>query len=68
MPVPVDVTAASTAVLGGAPLPPLAAAYLDATGNRNGGYDLGDLVAWLRRTGERIPPVLSRERSGGSPR
>ncbi len=58
--VSVDPVAAARAVLGGAPLDAASAAYLDAIGNQNGTYDVGDYVAWLRRTGQRAPAVLQR--------
>ncbi len=66
-PVTVDAVVASRAVLGGAPLDPLAVAYLDATGNRNGAYDVGDLLAWLHRTRQPLPPALMRLRPGRAP-
>jgi hypothetical protein len=56
----VDAGAAVRAVLGGAPLDPAAARYLDAIGNRNGAYDVGDYLAWLRRTGQAVPAALLR--------
>lgn len=54
----VDAAGAARAVLGGPPLDPATRAYLDAIGNRNGSFDVGDYLAWLRRTGQRIPPAL----------
>ncbi|MEO5800971.1 MAG: M6 family metalloprotease domain-containing protein [Gemmatimonadales bacterium] len=54
----VDAAAAARALLGGAPLDQAARLYLDATGNRNGSFDVGDYLAWLRRTGQRVPPAL----------
>lgn len=56
----VDGVAAARALLGGPPLDAAARTYLDATGNRNGSFDIGDYLAWLRRTGQRVPPALAR--------
>ena len=56
--VSIDVSAAARALLGGPPLSAEAAAYLDAIGNQNGGYDIGDYAAWLQRTGQRVPAAL----------
>ena len=56
----IDAAAAARALLGGAPLDEGAAAYLDRIGNQNGVYDVGDYLAWLRRTGQHVPPVLQR--------
>ncbi|MGH7581886.1 MAG: M6 family metalloprotease domain-containing protein [Gemmatimonadales bacterium] len=56
--VTVDPAAAARALLGGAPLPSGAASYLDTIGNQNGAYDVGDYLAWLRRNGQHVPPVL----------
>ena len=39
--------------------------YLDVIGNRNGGYDVGDLLAWLRRTGRPLPTALRRALGAG---
>jgi M6 family metalloprotease-like protein len=58
--VAVDPTVAARAVLGGPPLDAASAAYLDAIGNQNGVYDIGDYVAWLRRTGQHAPVELRR--------
>ncbi len=58
--VAVDVAAAVSAVLGGAALAADQRAYLDLIGNRNGSYDVGDLLAWLRRTGRPLPTALQR--------
>jgi hypothetical protein len=63
--VTVDAAAAARALLGGPPLDAATAAYLDTIGNNNGGFDVGDYIAWLRRTGQHVPPVL--KRSGVSP-
>jgi M6 family metalloprotease-like protein len=54
----IDVSAAARALLGGAPLSAAAASYLDAIGNQNGSYDIGDYAAWLRRTGQSVPAAL----------
>ncbi len=63
--VEVDATAATRALLGGPPLDAATVLYLDTIGNRNGGYDVGDLLAWLRKN--RLPvPVLPRA-IGGTP-
>jgi len=56
--VTIDAAAAARALLGGAALPTGAASYLDTIGNQNGGYDVGDYLAWLRRNGQHVPPVL----------
>jgi M6 family metalloprotease-like protein len=56
----IDVTRATRALLGGPALDTTTRQYLDAIGNRNGGYDVGDLLAWLRRTNQRVPPALAR--------
>ena len=56
----VDSKAAASALLGGPSLDPPAARYLDAIGNRNGTFDVGDYLAWLRRTGQPVPPALLR--------
>jgi hypothetical protein len=63
--VTIDPGVAAKALLGGAPLSADAAAYLDAIGNQNGSYDIGDYAAWLQRTGQLIPPAL--RRVGGTP-
>lgn len=56
----IDASAAARSLLGGPPLDSGARLYLDAIGNRNGGFDVGDFLAWLRRTGQRVPPTLLR--------
>ncbi len=61
----IDAAAAARALLGGPPLSAAAVAYLDAIGNQNGGYDVGDYAAWLRRTGQRVPVPL--QQVGGTP-
>ncbi len=61
----IDAGAAARALLGGPSLDANSAAYLDGIGNRNGTFDVGDYLAWLRRTGQHVPPVLQRM---GSPK
>lgn len=58
--VAVDLAAATRALLGGAALSVQARTYLDAIGNRNGAFDVGDYLAWLRRTNQHVPPALRR--------
>jgi len=38
--------------------------YLDLQGNRNGTFDLGDLLRWLSRTGNLSAPAPSTRVSG----
>lgn len=57
--VDVDATAAARALVGGPPLDHATAAFLDALGNANGVYDIGDYLSWLRRTGRDVPASLS---------
>jgi M6 family metalloprotease-like protein len=61
--VTVDAAAAARALLGGPPLDAATAAYLDTVGNQNGSFDVGDYLAWLQRTGQRVPVAL--KRAGG---
>ena len=42
------------ALIGGATLSPNDRAGLDRLGNQNGVYDLGDLLAYLDRTGQKL--------------
>ncbi|MEP6591538.1 MAG: M6 family metalloprotease domain-containing protein [Gemmatimonadota bacterium] len=56
----VDAVAAVRALLGGPALDAAARDYLDAVGNRNGSFDVGDYLSWLRRTGQRVPVALQR--------
>ena len=49
---------AVNALLGGAPLAPAVQSYLDELGNRNGLYDVGDLLALYQRLGLASPPSL----------
>lgn len=58
--VTIDAAVATAALLGGPSLPPEARSYLDAVGNRNGAYDVGDLLAWVQLTGQSLPPVLTK--------
>jgi hypothetical protein len=62
--VTVDPSAAARALLGGTPLDAGTAAYLDTIGNQNGSFDVGDYLAWLQRSGQRVPAAL--RRVGGS--
>jgi len=43
-------------LLGGPPLSPQLADYLDRNGNANGQLDVGDLRAWLRAQGKLRSP------------
>jgi len=63
--VTVDAASAARALMGGPALSTATAAYLDTIGNNNGIFDVGDYLAWLRRTGQHVPPVL--KRTGGAP-
>jgi len=47
---------AASDLLGTPKLSPAQRAYLDELGNRNGGYDVGDLLALYRRLGQAAPP------------
>ncbi|MBA2293116.1 MAG: M6 family metalloprotease domain-containing protein [Gemmatimonadales bacterium] len=67
-PVEVSPAVAAAALLGGPALPPTTAVYLDTIGNRNGVYDLGDLLAWMRFTRQSLPPTLLRATREASPR
>lgn len=49
--VAVDVNAAANTLLGTAALSPDQTAYLDARGNQNGTYDLGDFLAYVKFSG-----------------
>ena len=58
----------ATADLLGAPrLTPAQRSYLDELGNRNGGYDVGDLLALYRRLGQAVPPSVLLARPGRKP-
>ena len=50
--------AAATDLLGGAALSAAQRALLDADGNDNGTYDLGDFLAWVTLSGQGVPPEL----------
>jgi len=50
--------ATSVLLSGGGCLGSVGANYLDQTGNRNGSYDLGDLLAYLDRKGLPLPSSL----------
>ena len=50
--------AAATDLLGGAALSAAQRALLDADGNNNGTYDLGDFLAWVTLSGQGVPPEL----------
>ena len=65
----VDRAAAARALLGGTQLDAATIAYLDALGNQNGSFDIGDYVAYLHRTGQKLPPSLDRlmQPTGGKP-
>jgi M6 family metalloprotease-like protein len=54
-------------LLGIATLTPAQRAYLDELGNRNGAYDVGDLLALYRRLGQAAPPSLLLRRPGAKP-
>ncbi|MGH7594550.1 MAG: InlB B-repeat-containing protein, partial [Gemmatimonadales bacterium] len=58
--VTVDATAVVRALLGGPALDAATVTYLDTIGNQNGSFDVGDYLAWLRRTGQRVPMALKR--------
>lgn len=47
----ISVNVAADALLGKAPLTADQAAYLDGLGNRNGSFDIGDFLAYVRLTG-----------------
>ncbi|MEO5825867.1 MAG: M6 family metalloprotease domain-containing protein [Gemmatimonadales bacterium] len=59
-PVAVSPHVVAAALLGGPALSPTLAAYLDTVGNRNGAYDLGDLIAWMRFAQQSLPTTLPR--------
>lgn len=68
LPNPQVITMVSAALTGGAGVPAAVQAALDATGNHNGVFDLGDLVALVERTpGASLSPSVARavSRSGG---
>lgn len=49
---------AASDLLGTPRLTPAQRAYLDELGNRNGSYDVGDLLALYRRLGQAVPPSV----------
>ena len=51
---------------GAGELSPAAAQFLDAVGNHNGRYDVGDLRAFLQVSGE-LPGATASHRSGSAP-
>jgi len=57
--VAVTVQAATQDVLGTQALSLEQRAYLDELGNRNGLFDVGDLLAFYRRQGQAAPPAVS---------
>ena len=64
-PFPVDVAAA--ALLGAGTLSAAELQYLDALGNRNGRYDVGDFAAYLHSVGG-LPGAVASQRQPGSDR
>lgn len=46
-------------LLGSPRLSPAQKGFLDQTGNLNGFYDVGDLLALLRRSGQAVPPAVA---------
>jgi M6 family metalloprotease-like protein len=65
-PVPVNVEAAATALMGGAALTTAQTSYLDQIGNKNTGYDLGDFLALLRLNGVVPSPALLQQLGAAS--
>jgi hypothetical protein len=51
VPPPLTPDVAAASLLGGGNLSPAELQYLDAVGNHNGRYDVGDLQAYLRLVG-----------------
>jgi hypothetical protein len=69
LPNPQVITMVSAALTGGAGVPVAVQAALDATGNHNGVFDLGDLVALVERTpGASLSPSVARAMSRGGNR
>jgi Divergent InlB B-repeat domain len=58
---------AVNALLGGAPLAGEIANGLDGAGNRNGSYDVGDLLAYLDRIDAELDPVVVQQLLGSRP-
>jgi len=54
----------------GAPLTADEVRYLDFLGNNNGGFDVGDFLAWVKLTGAPPSPLVSQSmpRRKGDPR
>jgi hypothetical protein len=51
------------------PLTPAQVQYLDNQGNRNGLFDIGDFLAWVKATGAPVSPALmSQVLAGGGRR
>ncbi len=55
--VSVAVQAATSEILGTVSLSAEQRSFLDLLGNRNGIYDVGDYLAYLRHTGQAVPPA-----------
>lgn len=66
-PRPFPVEVAALALLGGGGLSAAELQYLDALGNHNGRYDVGDLEAYLRTVGD-LPSVTASQRRPGRDR
>jgi M6 family metalloprotease-like protein len=58
---------ATSDLLGTPTLTPAQRAYLDELGNRNGAFDVGDLLALYRSLGQAVPPSLLLARPGRKP-
>ena len=58
---------ATSDLLGTPTLTPAQRSYLDELGNRNGAFDVGDLLALYRRLGQAAPPSLLLARPGRKP-
>jgi M6 family metalloprotease-like protein len=61
--VTIDAGMAARALMGGPQLSAAQVAYLDAIGNQNGSYDVGDYLAWLRRNALPVTTRASARRS-----
>jgi hypothetical protein len=56
-----------TQLLGpGSPLTADEQRYLDFLGNNNGGFDVGDFLAWVKLTGAPLSPPRPTQRKGGT--
>jgi M6 family metalloprotease-like protein len=62
---PISVACAIDEILGSACLPDLESTYLDRNGNKDGHYNLGDLLSYLDRTGLPLSPALLAAASAG---